>query len=70
MVYLLASSDSPAYSADGTPIQCIFLTVAIGNCMVQIIPPVNFCSDENIQTIFGTKLEDLLNYRRDYNSVS
>jgi hypothetical protein len=21
-------------------------------------PPVNFCSDENIQTIFGTKLED------------
>jgi hypothetical protein len=21
-------------------------------------PPVNFCSDKNIQTIFGTKLED------------
>jgi hypothetical protein len=39
-------------------IQCIFLTVAIGNCMVKLIPPVNFCSDENIQTIFGTKLED------------
>jgi hypothetical protein len=49
---------------------CIFLTVAIGNCMVKLIPPVNFCSDENIQTIFGTKLEDFLNYRRDYNSIS
>jgi hypothetical protein len=35
-----------------------FLTVAIGNCMVKVVPPVNFCSDENIQTIFGTKLED------------
>jgi hypothetical protein len=34
------------------------------------IPPVNFCSDENIQTIFGTKLEDFLNYRIDYNSIS
>jgi hypothetical protein len=32
--------------------------------------PVNFCSDENVQTIFGTKLEDLLNYRIDYNSIS
>jgi hypothetical protein len=32
--------------------------------------PVNFCSDENIQTIFGTKLEDFLNYRIDYNSIS
>jgi hypothetical protein len=32
---------------------------------------LNFCFDENIQTIiFGTKLEDLLNYRIDYNSVS
>jgi hypothetical protein len=51
-------------------IQCIFLTVAIGNCMVKLIPPVNFCSDENIQTIFGTKLEDFLNYRIDYNSIS
>jgi hypothetical protein len=40
-----------------------FLTVAIGNFMVKFIPPVNFCSDENIQTIFGTKLEDFLNYR-------
>jgi hypothetical protein len=30
-------------------------------------PPVNFCSDENIQTIFGIKLEDFLNYRIDYN---
>jgi hypothetical protein len=47
-----------------------FLTVAIGNCMVKLIPPVNFCSDENIQTIFGTKLEDFLNYRIDYNSIS
>jgi hypothetical protein len=27
--------------------------------MVKLIPPVNFCSDENIQTIFGTKLEDV-----------
>jgi hypothetical protein len=33
-------------------------------------PPVNFCSDENIQTIFGTELEDLLNYRIDYNLIS
>jgi hypothetical protein len=32
--------------------------------------PVNFCSDENIQTIFGIKLEDFLNYRIDYNSKS
>jgi hypothetical protein len=47
-----------------------FLTVAIWNCMVKLIPPVNFCSDENIQTIFGTKLEDFLNYRKDYNSIS
>jgi hypothetical protein len=47
-----------------------FLTVAIGNCMVKLVPPVNFCSDENIQTIFGTKLEDFLNYRIDYNSIS
>jgi hypothetical protein len=30
--------------------------------MVKLIPPVNFCSDENIQTIFGTKLVDFLNY--------
>jgi hypothetical protein len=47
-----------------------FLTVAIGNCMVKLIPPVNFCSDENIQTIFGTKFEDFLNYRIDNNSIS
>jgi hypothetical protein len=33
-------------------------------------PLVNFCSDENIQTIFGIKLEDFLNYRIDYNSIS
>jgi hypothetical protein len=55
--------DRPLYSA-------FFLTVAIGNCMVKLIPPVNFCSDENIQTIFGTKLEDFLNYRIVYNSIS
>jgi hypothetical protein len=47
-----------------------FLTVAIGNCMVKLIPPVNFCSDENIQTIFGTKLADFLNYLIVYNSIS
>jgi hypothetical protein len=33
-------------------------------------PPVNFCSDKNIQTIFGTKLEDFLNYWIDYNLIS
>jgi hypothetical protein len=33
-------------------------------------PPVNFCSDENNQTIFGIKLEKFLNYRIDYNSIS
>jgi hypothetical protein len=33
-------------------------------------PPVNFCSNKNIQTIFGTKLEDFLNYRIDYNLIS
>jgi hypothetical protein len=33
-------------------------------------PPVNFCSDKNIQTIFGTKLEDFLNYRIGYNLIS
>jgi hypothetical protein len=33
-------------------------------------PPVNFCSDENIQTIFGIRLEDFLNYEIDYNSIS
>jgi hypothetical protein len=33
-----------------------FLTVAIGNCMVKLIPSVNFCSDENIQTIFVKKV--------------
>jgi hypothetical protein len=42
------------------------LTVA----MVKLIPPVNFCSDENIQTIFGTRFEDFLNYRSEYNSIS
>jgi hypothetical protein len=38
--------------------------------MVKLVPPVNFCSGEGIQTIFGTKLEDLLNYRIGYSSVS
>jgi hypothetical protein len=33
-------------------------------------PSVNFCSDKNIQTILGTKLEDFLNYRIDYNLIS
>jgi hypothetical protein len=33
-------------------------------------PPANFCSDKNIQTIFGTKLDDFLNYRVDYNLIS
>jgi hypothetical protein len=37
-----------------------FLTVAIGN--VKITPPVNFRSDENIQTIFGIKFEDFLSH--------
>jgi dihydroneopterin aldolase len=33
-------------------------------------PSVNFCSDKNIQTIFGIKLEDFLSDRIDYNSIS
>jgi hypothetical protein len=47
-----------------------FLRLAIGFYMLIFQPPVNFCSDENIQTIFGIKLEDLLNYRINYNSIS
>jgi hypothetical protein len=47
-----------------------FLRLAIGFYMLIFQPPVNFCSDENIQTIFGTKLEDFSNYRIDYNSTS
>jgi hypothetical protein len=47
-----------------------FLRLTIGFCMLVFQPPVNFCSDENIQTIFETKLEDFLNYRIDYNSIS
>jgi hypothetical protein len=39
-----------------------FLRLAIGFYMLIFQPPVNFCSDENIQTIFGTNLEDFLNY--------
>jgi hypothetical protein len=38
--------------------------------MLILQPPVNFCSDENIQTIFGTQLENFSNYRIDYNSIS
>jgi hypothetical protein len=63
MDYDLRYGSNSIYSA-------FFLTVAIGNCMVKLIPAVNFCSDENIQTIFGTKLKDFLNYRIDYNSIS
>jgi hypothetical protein len=44
-----------------------FLRLAIGFYMPIFQPPVNFCSDKNIQTIFETKLEDFLNYRIDYN---
>jgi hypothetical protein len=47
-----------------------FLRLAIGFYILIFQPPVNFCSHENIQTIFGTKLEDFLNYRIDYNSIS
>jgi hypothetical protein len=47
-----------------------FLRLAIGFYMLIIQPPVNFCSDENIQTIFETQLEGFLNYRIDYNSIS
>jgi hypothetical protein len=47
-----------------------FLRLVIGFYMLIFQPPVNFCSDENIQTIFGTKLEHFLNYRIDYNSIS
>jgi hypothetical protein len=54
-------------------VQCkyseFFLRLAIGFYMLIFQPSVNFCSDENIQTIFGTKLEDFLNYRLDYNSI-
>jgi hypothetical protein len=47
-----------------------FLRLAIGFYMLIFQPPVNFCSDENIQTIFGIKLKIFLNYRIDYNSIS
>jgi hypothetical protein len=47
-----------------------FLRLAIGFYMLIFQPPVNFYSVENIQTIFGIKLEDFLNYRIDYNSIS
>jgi hypothetical protein len=47
-----------------------FFKLAIEFYMLIFQPPVNFCSDENIQTIFGTKLEDLLNNRIGYNSIS
>jgi hypothetical protein len=47
-----------------------FSTAATGYCMVKPIPTANPRSDENIQTIFGTKSEDPSNYRTDYNSIS
>jgi hypothetical protein len=47
-----------------------FLRLATGFYMLIFQPPVNFCSDENIQNIFGIKLEDFLNYQIDYNSIS
>jgi hypothetical protein len=47
-----------------------FLRLAIGFYMLIFQPPLNFCSDKNIQTIFGIKLEDFLNYRIDCNSIS
>jgi hypothetical protein len=37
-----------------------FLRLAIGFYMLIFQPPVNFFSDENIQTIFGTKLEKVV----------
>jgi hypothetical protein len=43
-----------------------FLRLAMGFYMLIFQTPVNFCSDENIQAIFETKLEDFLNYRIDY----
>jgi hypothetical protein len=47
-----------------------FLRLAIGFYMLIFQPPVNFCSDKNIQTIFGIKLKDFLNYRIDSNLIS
>jgi hypothetical protein len=47
-----------------------FFKLAIGFYMLIFQPPVNICSDKNIQTIFGTKLEDFLNYRIDYDLIS
>jgi hypothetical protein len=47
-----------------------FLRLTIGFYMLIFQPSVNFCSDKNIQTILGTKLEDFLNYRIDYNLIS
>jgi hypothetical protein len=47
-----------------------FLTAATGNRTAKPTPPVNSRSDENIQTIPGTKLEDPSNYRTDHNPIS
>jgi hypothetical protein len=60
--FTLGKFSFPVFFLQPTVYSAFFLTVAIGNCMVKLIPPVNFCSDENIQTIFGTKLEDFLNF--------
>jgi hypothetical protein len=70
MHYKFVKKKNRPYKGHPNVYSAFFLTVAIGNCMVKLIPPVNFCSDENIQTIFGTKLEDFLNYRIVYNSIS
>jgi hypothetical protein len=47
-----------------------FLRLAIGFYMLIFQPLLTFVPMKNIQTIFGTKLEDFLNYRIDYNSIS
>jgi hypothetical protein len=59
---------SSSFTRDVTAYSKFFLRLAIGFYMLIFQPPVNFC--DNIQTIFGTKVEDFLNYRIDYNSIS
>jgi hypothetical protein len=74
--YLQGLADSAKFiflkntEKDQTVYSEFFLRLAIGFYMQIFQPPVNFCSDKNIQTIFGTKLEDFLNYRIDYNLIS
>jgi hypothetical protein len=50
-------------------LQCIFFNYCHRELHGKTYSPVNFSSDENIQTIFRTKLDDFLNYRIDYNST-